>query len=198
MPHLSQVRVQADTASKALARRACRKTPAGRSRHVSVSRQASESPLRHDAHWWPVKQWSCEVVAQWHSGPCPVWSMDYDYLIKFLALGNSGVGKTSLLHQYTEHTFNPRSKSAPENQKLAGNWSKVADICGLQKSHMFVVFKLTNPITFVFMHVFFGLLDQFGWQPTLTVDHFGWWALIMHPTRPKAGHCRRQWTDEAR
>ena len=36
--------------------------------------------------------------------------MDYDYLIKFLALGNSGVGKTSLLHQYTEHTFNPRSK----------------------------------------------------------------------------------------
>jgi len=34
--------------------------------------------------------------------------MDYDYLIKFLALGNSGVGKTSLLHQYTEHTFNPR------------------------------------------------------------------------------------------
>ena len=38
--------------------------------------------------------------------------MDYDYLIKFLALGNSGVGKTSLLHQYTEHTFNPRSKRA--------------------------------------------------------------------------------------
>ena len=36
-------------------------------------------------------------------------TMDYDYLIKFLALGNSGVGKTSLLHQYTEHTFNPRS-----------------------------------------------------------------------------------------
>jgi len=35
-------------------------------------------------------------------------SMDYDYLIKFLALGNSGVGKTSFLHRYTEHTFNPR------------------------------------------------------------------------------------------
>ena len=34
--------------------------------------------------------------------------MDYDYLIKFLALGNSGVGKTSFLHRYTEHTFNPR------------------------------------------------------------------------------------------
>ena len=35
-------------------------------------------------------------------------TMDYDYLIKFLALGNSGVGKTSFLHRYTEHTFNPR------------------------------------------------------------------------------------------
>jgi len=34
--------------------------------------------------------------------------MDYDYLIKFLALGNSGVGKTSFLHRYTEHNFNPR------------------------------------------------------------------------------------------
>ena len=40
-------------------------------------------------------------------------TMDYDYLIKFLALGNSGVGKTSLLHQYTEHTFNPRSENLP-------------------------------------------------------------------------------------
>ena len=34
--------------------------------------------------------------------------MDYDYLIKFLALGNSGVGKTSFLHRYTDHSFNPR------------------------------------------------------------------------------------------
>ena len=34
--------------------------------------------------------------------------MDYDYLIKFLALGNSGVGKTSFLHRYTDHNFNPR------------------------------------------------------------------------------------------
>ncbi|KAK7053118.1 Ras-related protein Rab-27A [Halocaridina rubra] len=30
---------------------------------------------------------------------------DYDYLIKFLALGDSGVGKTSFLYQYTEGIF---------------------------------------------------------------------------------------------
>lgn len=30
---------------------------------------------------------------------------DYDYLIKFLALGDSGVGKTSFLHQYTNDKF---------------------------------------------------------------------------------------------
>jgi len=34
--------------------------------------------------------------------------MNYDYLIKLLALGNSGVGKTSFLHQYTDGTFNSR------------------------------------------------------------------------------------------
>lgn len=30
---------------------------------------------------------------------------DYDYLIKFLALGDSGVGKTSFLYHYTEGVF---------------------------------------------------------------------------------------------
>ena len=31
--------------------------------------------------------------------------VDYDYLIKFLALGNSGVGKTSFLYHYAEGIF---------------------------------------------------------------------------------------------
>uniref|UniRef100_A0A1I8FR67 RAB27B, member RAS oncogene family n=1 Tax=Macrostomum lignano TaxID=282301 RepID=A0A1I8FR67_9PLAT len=36
------------------------------------------------------------------------YSDDYDYLIKLLALGNSGVGKTSILYQYTDGVFNAR------------------------------------------------------------------------------------------
>lgn len=32
-------------------------------------------------------------------------SNDYDYLIKFLTIGDSGVGKTSFLHQYTDGKF---------------------------------------------------------------------------------------------
>ncbi|XP_069549654.1 ras-related protein Rab-27A isoform X2 [Brachyistius frenatus] len=33
---------------------------------------------------------------------------DYEYLIKFLALGDSGVGKTSFLYQYTDGKFNSK------------------------------------------------------------------------------------------
>lgn len=32
-------------------------------------------------------------------------NIDYDYLMKFLALGDSGVGKTSFLYQYTDGRF---------------------------------------------------------------------------------------------
>ena len=78
---------------------------------------------------------------------------------------------------------------APENLKLAGNWPKVAAMCGLQnyqKSHIFVVFKLVIPITVVFMHFLlafrpiwlatsiscssFWLVDTYFWS------YFSWLA----------------------
>ena len=38
----------------------------------------------------------------------PPMYIDYDYLIKFLALGDSGVGKTCFLYQYTDGVFHSR------------------------------------------------------------------------------------------
>lgn len=38
-------------------------------------------------------------------------TIDYDYLFKFLALGDSSVGKTSFLFQYTDGVFNSKFSS---------------------------------------------------------------------------------------
>uniref|UniRef100_A0A1I8F3D1 RB27B protein n=1 Tax=Macrostomum lignano TaxID=282301 RepID=A0A1I8F3D1_9PLAT len=55
---------------------------------------------------------------------------DYDYLVKLLALGNSGVGKTALLYQYTDGTFNPKFVSTVGidfRQKRVIHRSQVSD-----------------------------------------------------------------------
>ncbi|KAM7424078.1 hypothetical protein PAMA_000435 [Pampus argenteus] len=54
---------------------------------------------------------------------------DYDYLIKFLALGDSGVGKTSFLYQYTDGKFN----------------SKFITTVGIDFREKRVIYKPTSP-----------------------------------------------------
>ncbi len=41
----------------------------------------------------------------------PIESSDPDYLLKVVLTGDSGVGKTNLLSQFTKSTFNPESKT---------------------------------------------------------------------------------------
>nr|CAD7266172.1 unnamed protein product [Timema shepardi] len=61
--------------------------------------------------------------------------MDYDYLIKFLALGDSGVGKTSFLYQYTDGTFKSRFISTVgidfREKRMVSDMSSVSLLCRL-------------------------------------------------------------------
>ena len=58
--------------------------------------------MRSSGSTWPVRSNIVTNMAADHQ------VSDYDYLIKLLALGDSGVGKTSFLYQYTEGKFNPK------------------------------------------------------------------------------------------
>jgi Ras-related protein Rab-27A len=71
-------------------------------------------------------------------------SMDYDYLIKFLALGDSGVGKTSFLYRYTDNQFN----------------SKFISTVGIDFKEKRVVYK--SPINGRTHRVFLQLWDTAG------------------------------------
>lgn len=65
---------------------------------------------------------------------------DYDYLIKLLALGDSGVGKTTFLHRYTDNKFNRKFTSTVgidfrEKRVVSGGWSLRSLQCVHVDSH---------------------------------------------------------------
>ena len=87
-------------------------------------------------------------------------------------------------------TFGEKKKSClkkvpgtcPQGSRKSKNgWELIKSGCHarfteLSKKPYIDVFKLI-PFTVVFFCIFL-LLDQFGYQPPLLVDHFGWWTLI--------------------
>lgn len=61
-------------------------------------------------------------------------NIDYDYLLKFLVLGDSGVGKTCLLYQYTDGRFHTQFISTVgidfREKRLVSSWN-----CQLDRHH---------------------------------------------------------------
>lgn len=68
---------------------------------VRVVRQLNPAPDRLIANTGSYESTKTNM----YSGSPNGSTIDYDYLIKFLTLGDSGVGKTSFLYQFTDNEF---------------------------------------------------------------------------------------------
>ena len=82
---------------------------------------------------------------------------DYDYLLKFLALGDSGVGKTSLLFQYTDGTFNPKFISTVGidfREKRVVSDTLCSVYKNLLVSSIFLTLLFTALRIFIFINIF--------------------------------------------